>query len=132
MTVTVAATGLMIDGPDAGAVFSASETVAFTTTNWSTAQTVTIEAPGNDANTRTKRLRCYHSAANTGATASGYAGIAKSLSVTIDDNDDPGIVLSESMLTVAEANSVTVDYTVQLATLPTADVTVTVHPRPAT
>ena len=127
VTVTATTTtGLLIDGPDAGATFSASETLSFSTTNWSTAQTVTIQAPGNDANAMDETATLSHT-----ATGGGYSGITKSLSVTIDDNDDPDIILyhatnNAAITTLAVTEAATASYRVRLATLPTADVTVTV------
>ncbi len=125
VTVTVAATGLTIDGPDAGAVFSTSETIAFTTTNWSTAQTVTIKAPGNDANAMDETATLAHTAGG-----GGYGSVSKSLSVTIDDNDAPDIVLwhgtNNAAITTLPVTGATASYRVRLATLPTAGVTVTV------
>ena len=46
--------------------------------------------------------------------------------VTITDNDDRGIVLSETTLTVIEGDATGQTYTVKLATQPTVEVTVTV------
>ena len=46
--------------------------------------------------------------------------------VTITDNDDRGIVLSKSSLTVVEGDTAGQTYTVKLATQPTVEVTVTV------
>ncbi len=126
VTVTATTTGLLIDGPDAGAVFSTSETIAFTTSNWSTAQTVTIEAPGNDANAMDETATLAHT-----ATGGGYGSVSKSLSVTIDDNDAPDIILyhatnSAAITTLPVTETVAASYRVRLATLPTADATVTV------
>ena len=126
VTVTVAATGLLIDGPDSGAVFSASETIDFTTTNWQTAQTVTIQAPANDANSQNETITMSHT-----ATGGGYADVTKSLTVTIDDDDDPDIVLwhatnSAAIATLPVTEEGTATYRVRLNTLPTADVSVLV------
>ena len=44
------------------------------------------------------------------------------LMVTVSDDDDPGVTLSASTLTVAEGATGT--YTVKLSVIPTADVTV--------
>ncbi len=125
VTVTVAATGLLIDGPDTGAVFSASETISFTTSNWQTAQMVTIQAPSHDANSQSETAMLAHS-----ATGGGYAGVSSvTLTVTIDDNDDPEILLwhgtnnaAITTLPVTEENTTT--YRVLLNTEPTAAVSV--------
>ncbi len=126
VTVTVAATGLLIDGPDTGAVFSASETIDFTTTNWQTAQTVTIQAPANDANSQNETITMSHT-----ATGGGYADVTKSLTVTIDDDDDPDILLwhgtnDAAITTLPVTEEGTATYRVRLNTLPTADVSVLV------
>ena len=126
VTVTVAATGLLIDGPDNGAVFSASETIGFTTGNWQTAQTVTIQAPAHDVNSQNETITVSHT-----ATGGGYGSTTKSLTVTVDDDDDPEILLwhptddtATTSLTVTEEG--TASYRIRLNTLPTADVNVTV------
>ena len=127
VTVTVTATGVSIDGPD-GAVgdtsFSTSETLTFDASNWQTAQTVTIQAPVNDADSMDGTATLAHSAAG-----GGYADVSKSLSVTIDDDDDPDILLwhgtndaAITTLPVTEEGDAT--YRVRLNTLPTADVSV--------
>ena len=61
-----------------------SGTLTFTTTNWSTAQTVTVRA-GNDADMTNDRVPLTHSATSTDP---GYNGIAiGSVVVTVTDND---------------------------------------------
>ena len=91
----------------------------FTTTNWGTAQTVTVKAGhDNDASNDTATLT---------HTASGgdYAGIIADLPVTVTDDDGAGVSVSESSLTIAEGSSGT--YTIVLDSQPTADVTVTIN-----
>ena len=59
-------------------------TLTFTSTTWSTAQTVTVTA-GDDANTTDDTVTLTHSAASTD---SGYGGIAiDEVAVTVSDND---------------------------------------------
>ena len=59
-------------------------------------------------------------------TASGgdYASVAEDLEVTVDDDDEPGLVLSKASLGPSEGASES--YTVALATQPSAQVTVTI------
>ena len=88
--------------------------------NWNAAQTVTVKASqDNDAANDTATLT---------HTASGgdYAGITADLPVTVTDDDEPAVVLSETGLTVTEGDAAGSSYTVKLATEPTGEVTVTV------
>ena len=63
-------------------------TLTFTSTTWSTAQTVTVTA-GDDADTEDDSVALTHSAASTD---SGYSGIAiAGVAVTVSDNDTAGI-----------------------------------------
>jgi hypothetical protein len=102
--------------------------LTFTTTNWGTAQAVTVKAgQDNDASNDTATLT---------HTASGgdYANVTKDLPVTVTDDDTPAIVLSETDLTLTEGDAVTEEdaagagstYTVKLATQPSATVIVTI------
>ncbi|TGG83163.1 MAG: hypothetical protein ERJ69_04080, partial [Aphanocapsa feldmannii 288cV] len=95
--------------------------LSFSTTNWSTPQTVAVSGEqDNDAIDDT--LVLSH-------TASGgdYIYVTANLSVAvIDDDKAPTLVLTPENLTVAEGGSSS--YTVRLASLPTAAVTVTLTP----
>ena len=92
--------------------------LTFTTTNWSTAQTVTVTA-GQDDDTADDEETLTHT-----ASGGGYGSVAEDLDVTVDDDDEPGLVLSKSSLGPAEGGSES--YTVALATQPTGQVTVTI------
>ena len=92
--------------------------LTFTTTNWSTAQTVRVTA-GQDDDTADDEETLTHT-----ASGGGYGSVAEDLDVTVDDDDEPGLVLSKSSLGPAEGASES--YTVRLATQPTAQVTVTI------
>ena len=61
-------------------------------------------------------------------TASGgdYASITADLPVTVTDDDEPAVVLSETDLTVTEEDAAGSTYTVKLATQPSATVIVTI------
>ena len=119
-SVTVSITGH--DGTDlslSGTTLS-SNMLTFTVDNWNTAQTVTVKA-GQDNDGANDTGTLTH-------TASGgdYASITKDLPVTVTDNDEPAIVLSETDLTVTEGDATGVLYTVRLATRPSDSVTVSI------
>ena len=100
-----------------------SDELTFTPDNWSTAQTVTVNAGEDDDAADESEVTLGH--AVTGA--SEYAAIAAavpSVSVTITEDDIAGVTISERSLTIAEGESGA--YTVALDTQPSADVTVTI------
>ena len=112
-TVTVAITGqastdLTLD----------TASLTFTTASWNTAQTVTVSA-GEDDDAANDAATLLH-------TASGgdYAGETASVAVTVTDDDDVGLTLSTTALGVTEGDDG--EYTVRLATQPTAQVTVAI------
>ena len=92
--------------------------LTFTTTNWGTAQTVTVK-PGDDDNADNESETLAH-------TASGgdYVNITKDLPVSITDDDTAAVVLSETGLTVTEGDAAGSSYTVKLATQPSGSVSV--------
>ena len=94
--------------------------LTFTTTNWATAQTVTIKA-GQDDDAVNDTATLTH-------TASGgdYASIIAELPVTVTDDDQAAIVLSETDLTVTEGDAAGSSYTVRLATQPSGSVSVSI------
>ena len=94
--------------------------LTFTTSNWGTAQTVTVKA-GDDDNTGNESETLAHT-----AFGGDYASITKDLPVTVTDNDTAAIVLSETDLTVTEGDAAGVLYTVRLATRPSDSVTVSI------
>ncbi len=122
VTVTVAVpanTDVTIDGPDAGATFSASEVLNFTTSNWNETQTVTVRAASDDDPTDDP-VTLAHT-----ALGGGYNSVTGNVAVTITDDDEVGLTFSRTSLTVAEGASNT--YTVVLDTQPSAAVTVTIQ-----
>ena len=119
---------LVLDGQPAGAVTVTptsedSDAIAvspasltFTTANWDTAQTVTV-AGVQDDDSHAETVTISHSVSgNDGATA------ADVVTVTVSD-DDPGVILSSTTLTVDEGAATT--YTLALNTEPTSLVTIT-------
>ena len=93
--------------------------LTFTNSNWDTAQTVTVTA-GEDTDGVNDSVTLTHTAAG-----GDYAGETAALSVTVAD-DDRGIVLSKTALTVDEGDATGESYTVKLTTQPGENVTVTV------
>ena len=113
-TVTVAVTGQASTDLTLSAA-----SLTFTTSTWSTAQTVTVSA-AEDVDAANDTATLLH-------TASGgdYAGETAEVAVTVTDDDTPGtVVLSPTSLGVAEGGDA--EYTVRLSTQPTAEVTVAV------
>ena len=93
-------------------------TLTFTTTDWSTAQTVMVSA-AEDADTVDDRVTLSHT-----VTGGDYGSVTGNLMVRVDDDDSPGLVFKPTALTVDEGGSAT--YTLALATQPAGNVTVTV------
>ena len=98
---------------------SATDALTFTTSNWNTAQTVTVTA-GQDDDGADDSVTLTHTAAG-----GEYASVTADLPVTVVD-DDRGIVLSRTSLSVDEGSATRASYTVKLATQPSAEVTVAV------
>ena len=92
--------------------------LTFTTSGWSTAQTVTVSA-GQDADAVGDSATLTHVAAG-----GDYGSVSKDLAVTVTDDDTAALALSAAMLAVTEGGSNS--YTVALATQPSGDVTVTI------
>ena len=96
--------------------------LTFTTANWSTAQTVTVAAD-QDADAVNDAASITH-AVNAARSANEFDAVSiAELAVTVTD-DDAGVTVSETTLTVSEGGSAT--YTVKLDAQPAADVVITV------
>ena len=98
---------------------SASSTLTFTTSNWSTPQTVGI-AVAQDSDNIDDTVTLTH----TGA-GGGYQGVSSDLSVTIDD-DENRILIFPFYFEIEEGDSAGGTYAVELANRPSETVTVTV------
>ena len=96
--------------------------LTFSSTDWSTPQTVTVHA-AHDADAVNDTATVTHTVTSTGTSYSSAA--ASSVDVTVTDDDTAGVTVFETALTVAEGGSGT--YTIVLDTQPTADVTVTIN-----
>ena len=100
-----------------------SAALTFTTSNWNTAQTVTVSA-ADDVDPDHGTATIAHAASG----ASEYASVSiADVTATEADDDTPGVKLSTNTLTVTEGGSAT--YTVVLNTLPPGSVTVTASRR---
>ena len=97
-------------------------TLTFSPSNWDTAQTVTVSA-AQDADAANDAASITH-AVDASRSADEYDAVAVAgVSVSVAD-DDAGVSVSETTLTVAEGNSST--YTVVLDAQPASDVVITV------
>ena len=107
------ATTVTLGSADAGAVSIDGGPLAFDSTNWDTAQTVTARAADDDdaADESTALF-----ATSTTATASEYAGPSARLTANVDDDETRAVVLSAATLSVPEADSAT--YTARLSAQP--------------
>ena len=114
-SVTVA-----VASDDIGAATVSPVSLAFSTGNWGTPQTVTVSGV-NDSDIFNEDLIVNLTAASTDA---DYQGKTASVSVSVLDNDEAGVSISETALTIEEGETGT--YTVMLDTEPTDDVTVTI------
>ena len=95
-------------------------TLTFTTSNWSTAQMVTVTSMADDVDEGTETATVRHT-----VNGGDYTGLtADDVTVTVTDDDTRGVTVSEPSLTIEEGDRST--YTVVLKSAPTANVTVTV------
>ena len=120
-TVTVTIGGADPSVTLSGVALGNTNTLTFTTSNWDTAETVTV-TPVKDANGIGETITLTH-------TQSGgdYAGIvADSVTVNVTDSDTRNVVLSPTSLTVTEGDDTGVSYAVKLSTQPSDTVTVTI------
>ena len=92
--------------------------LTFTSSDWSQKQTVTLTA-ADDADASGATVTVTHSAAG-----GNYKSVTGSLTVTVIDDDGPGIELSPTSLSMNEGASAA--FTVKLETRPTATVTLDV------
>ena len=117
-TGDVTVTPSLATGSDADVTLASSAALTFTSLNWDTVQTVTVNAAeDNDAAPGVATIE--HAVAGA-----DYAGVtASDVTVTIADNDVRGVAISPTTLTITEGASKT--YEVVLNTQPTGDVTVT-------
>ena len=106
-------------------------TLTFTTSNWSSAQTVTVTGVDDNMDQSGNRsVTISHSAASTDANYNGNTISIANVTATVVDNDGAGLSINETgtpkETRVTETGSGNTDtYTVVLATRPTHEVTIT-------
>ena len=110
-------------------VAAAPGALTFTAGTWDTGQTVTVTATNaaDDADAADAAVAVRHAVASS---AAGYAYPARTgegVTVTIEDDETPAIVLSASALTVSEGTSPVASYTVRLGLRPSGGVRVLVR-----
>ena len=98
-------------------------TLTFTTSNWSTAQTVTVRA-AQDADAVNDAASIAHAVVAASSANEFDAVSIAGVAVTVTDDETAGVTVSETTLTVAEGGSGS--YTVKLAAQPASDVVITV------
>ena len=100
-------------------VTASASQLTFTTTTWSIEQTVTVTA-GQDDDAANDMATLTHN-----PSGADYGSVSNaSLTVTVTDNDSPGVKVSPTSLTIEEGSTDT--YTVELNTQPSGDVTVAI------
>ncbi len=112
VTVTVTApSGLTLDGPDGATAFMSDEALSFSTSSWSTAQTVTVRATDNSADDPgVRELAATYSATSSDDDYSGLTGTAATIEVT--DDDETEVTLAGTAGNVEEGG--TKEFTVTL------------------
>ncbi len=128
VSVMVSATGpVLLDGPDSATVFTNSETLTFTTSNWATAQTVNLQGQ-NDIldNTGDERSATVTHAVST-TTDSKYSALTDSdVTVTVTDDDAAPSVIELSVDADTGTNNAEGSVAENVATAKTARVTATI------
>ena len=93
--------------------------------NWDTAQTVKVVAAEDDDADQDAEVTLVHAIGSTADSV--YDALAdQSVTVSITENDEVGVTINPTTLTVTEGDATGNSYTVVLATQPTGNVTVTI------
>ena len=103
------------------------DNLTFSTSNWSSPQTVTVTASDDADALADPAVTLTH-----GASGGDYGSVAKDLVVTITEDDTTGLVISQSAFTITEGDGTGQSYTVALATQPSAEVTVAISGQAST
>ena len=124
VTVTISGhsgTDLSIASPG----LSNDDKLTFTADNWATEQTVTVKAAEDDDGVADADVSLAHDIAS--ADDAGYNALAdQTVTVSITEDDEVGVTINPTTLTVTEGDATGVDYTVVLTSKPAGDVTVTI------
>ena len=119
---------IAVTSGDTGAATVSPATLAFTTSNWNTAQTVTVTGVDNTVARDTRSAAISHTATSTDIAYSGI--IIDIVTATVVDDDGTGATINESngSTSVTEASGAgnTDTYTVVLDTRPSASVEIAV------
>ena len=119
---------ITVTSGDRGAATVGPATLTFTPTNWGTVQTVTVSGVDDDVDRSREWRAANHSVTISHSATSrngAYNGIAiDDVSVTVLDDDRAGVIIieSEGGTTVTEGEGGSDNYTVVLASEPTANV----------
>ena len=107
-----------VSSGDPGAVSVPSQALVFTTSDWSTAQSVWVDGV-DDADASSESVTV-----TVTASGGGYVGETATVAVTVNDDDTEALVADPDSLTISEDGSGS--FEVALATQPSASVSVTV------
>ena len=108
-----------------GTTLSNDGELTFTTENWGTAQTVTVKAAADGDADQDADVTLVHAIGSTADTA--YAALAdQSVTVSITENDEVGVTIDPTTLTVNEGDATGASYTVVLTSQPAGDVTIAI------
>ncbi|MCP4358082.1 MAG: DUF11 domain-containing protein [Chloroflexi bacterium] len=99
--------------------------LVFTTANWDTAQTVTVNAVNDDIDEGAHNGTITHSATSSDADYNGIGLAVSNVTASITDNDSAGINVNPTAVNATEGG-VTGSYQVSITSEPTGNVTVTV------
>ncbi|WP_420443584.1 beta strand repeat-containing protein [Candidatus Poriferisodalis sp.] len=99
--------------------------LTFTTTNWSTPQTIKVTAAADDDAVADDAVVLVHDIASSDDAVYDALG-DQTVTVAITEKDTPGVVVDPTTLTVLEADTAGQTYTVVLASQPAGDVTVAI------
>ena len=124
VVIDITATGDLTVSSD-GNNFAATATLTFTASGsgiWSTPQTVTVRA-GHDDDKTDDTATVSHTVNNAGSDDAYDDAPIDDVTVTVED-DDVGVTVSESALTVGEGDATGATYTVVLDVAPSSDVVI--------
>ncbi len=107
----------------------ATTTLTFTSANWNVPQTASVR--GVDDSIDDGHIS-YTVALGATSSDAGYSGLGTSVSLTNEDDDTSGIVVSTTSGLVTTESGGTATFTVRLGTQPTASVTITLSSSDAT
>lgn len=118
-TVTIALTQT-----PAGMVDTKPSNLSFTPLTWTVAQTITVSAENNNIDDDDRSTTIAHTV--TSADPNYNAIVAATVSVTVEDNDEAGVIVTPTGLGLTEGEAA--EYKVVLASEPTAPVAINLAP----